>query len=187
MLTVLIAGGGVASAATSHASTTHHRGFPIPSCRWAGPAAVSGALGVRVRALAPAWSTQRAPILRCRFVETKVHLQVRGRPIVSIEFRELQRFHLDASYRFVRGLGRCVARSSCPKPRRPAWLHVSQSISAGTPYAMRFGSGLTLGVEDGLNSIVIQIQNPRGPLPIASEVGAAERLARSLLHRFFWR
>jgi hypothetical protein len=189
LLIVLVAGAGSASAATSPADPAprHGSGFPVPSCAWAPARAVGKALGIRVRALPPVWSTHIAPILRCRFVETKPNLQANGQPIVSIEFRELQRFHVNSTDTFVRGLGTCVARSSCPRPGRPAWLRVSQGISAPDPTSVPFDWGLLLGVEDGLNAIVVQIQNPNGPLPISGEPTAAEKLVRSLLPRFFWR
>lgn len=126
------------------AAARHARRFPVPTCRWAPTALIDKTLGIQVRALKPSWRTQIAPVLGCAYVERQPNLQFGNVPIVRIEFRELQRFRVPAGWTEVKGLGRCVVRSSCPRGGGSAYEQIIQSWS---PTAS--GSGTTSGSGTG--------------------------------------
>lgn len=170
---------GAASLIFAAPAGAHRRHFPIPHCKWASRSLVSQTFGVQVNEKRGRWKTQIAPVLSCRYVETQTRLTAAGRPIVSIEFREMQRFHPLPGSTYVPHLGSCVRRSSCPRGHKAAWILVERS---GTTV-----SGVLLMVEDGLNQIDIAVENPYGPLPVASETRAVKRLARHLIRRFRWK
>jgi len=173
---------GLALAAPAGAARRH---FPVPSCGWAKKAGVGKTLGLDLRALKGHWSTDIAPVLTCQLVEVHPSLQAPGAPIVTIQFRELQRFGTKG-LTYVPRLGSCVEHSSCPQPHKAAWQVVAQSPSSQN-FAFPFVAGVQLRVEDGLNAVVIQVDNPEGPLAVSDEVGAVQRLARHLLPRFYWK
>jgi hypothetical protein len=158
--------------------------FPIPSCGWVSKARVQHTFGVQVRARKPFWMTHIAPVLHCNFLESQSSLQSPGKPIIRVEFRELQRLKPGSGFVPVKHLGDCRRRVSCAGGHS-AWLYTqpaTNSLSL-TP----FTAGVSLGVAAGLNSIVIQLENPFGPLPVSNEVAAAEHLARRLVRRFRWK
>lgn len=161
------------------------RHFPVPSCGWAKKAGIGKTFGLDIRALKGQWTTQIAPVLTCGFVEVHPNFQAPGAPIITIQFRELQRFQTKG-FTYVRGLGSCVEHSSCPRPHKAAWQVVDQ-VNSSPNYSFPFVAGVQLRVEDGLNAMVVQVTNPDGPLGISDEVGAAKALARRLLPRFYWK
>ena len=71
---------------------------------------------------------------------------------------------------------------------RPAWLYELTSFGGqgNSRYAVRFTKLAALEVEDGFNEITILVTNPDGPLPVANEAHALERLARTLAPRFYY-
>ncbi|HWD84739.1 MAG TPA: hypothetical protein VG321_03235 [Solirubrobacteraceae bacterium] len=159
-------------------------GFPIPRCGWVSKARVQSTFGVHVKARKPYWMTKIAPVLHCNFMESQSNLQVPGKPIIRVQFRELQRLEPAAGFVPVAHLGDCRRRVSCTGGHS-AWLYTQQ---AGSSLSLTpFTAGVSLGVVTGLNSIVIQIENPFGPLPVSNEVTAAEHLARRLVRRFRWK
>lgn len=158
----------------------HRRHFPIPHCKWASGSLVSRTFGVQVNEKRGSWKTQIAPVLSCRYVETQTRLTATGKPIIRIEFREMQRFRPLPGSTYVRHLGSCRRHSSCPRGHKAAWILVEH-------YGNSYVSGVLLMVEDGLNQIDIEVSNPYGPLPVASETKAVERLARHLIRRFRWK
>lgn len=160
------------------------RGFPIPRCGWVSRAVVQHTFGVRVRARKPYWMTRFAPVLHCNFLETQSNLQLAGRPIVRVEFRELQRLRPQSGFVPVAHLGDCRQRVSCTGGHA-AWLYTQEASTSLSPTP--FTASVSLGVQAGLNSIVIQVENPFGALPVSNEVAAAERLAKRLARRFRWK
>jgi hypothetical protein len=160
------------------------RGFPIPRCGWVSRALVQHTFGVRVTARKPDWLTRLAPVLRCNFLEQQSSLQLGGRPIVRVEFRELQRLRPQSGFLPVAHLGDCRRRVSCAGGHS-AWLYTQQASTSLSPNP--FTASISLGVQAGLNSIVIQVENPFGALPVRNEVLAAERLAGRLVRRFRWK
>lgn len=172
------------SASLTCAAPASAQRFPIPSCGWVSKARVQNAFGVRVRARKPYWKTSVAPVLHCNFMESQPNLQVPGKPIVRVELRELARLRPAAGFVPVAHLGDCRRGVSCTGGHS-AWLYTQQGQDqlSLTP----FTAGVSLGVMAGLNSIVIQIENPFGPLPVSSEVTAAEHLARQLVRHFRWK
>lgn len=184
-ITALIAG---ATALTllvaSAASAQRGHGTPIPRCSWVPSSLVQQTFNLSVQANKPAWATQIAPVLTCSFSEIRPALQTAGQPIVSVQFRELQRFKVNG-FRFVRHLGSCVEGSSCPKPHKPAWVYIHKA--GGSGFVGPYVDLLQLRVEDGLNAIVVTIQSPFGSLPVTNELTAAKQLARALLPHFRYR
>jgi hypothetical protein len=170
------------------AATAGGRAFPVPSCGWAPARVITGTVGEPVRALAPVWGTEIAPVLTCRYAERVPKLQLGGSPLVSIQFREQQLVRPPAGAVSVPGLGSCVAGRTCPKSGKAAWLfQVSTAAGAGkSRYAVRFTKLAALEFEDGFNEITIIVVNPNGPLPIANEARALERLARKLAPEFYF-
>lgn len=166
-------------------ASARRRHTPVPRCSWVSSTLVQRTFNLAVRARKPAWATQIAPVLTCGFNETQPNLQIAGQPIVTVQFRELQRFKVSKALTFVPHLGSCVMRSSCPVPHKPAWVYIQQTSGSGSfgPYV----DALQLRVEDGLNTIVITVQSPYGSLPVTNELAAAEQLARKLLPRFRFR
>jgi hypothetical protein len=160
------------------------RGFPIPRCGWVSAARVQNTFGVQVRARKPYWMTSIAPVLHCNFLEAQPSVQLAGKPIVRVQFRELQRLKPASGFVPVEHLGNCRVRVSCTGGHS-AWLYTQESSGSLSPTP--FTSIVSLGVVAGLNSIVIQVQNPFGPLPVSNEVAAAERLAKRLARRFRWK
>lgn len=159
-------------------------GFPIPSCRWVSNARVQHSFGVQVRARKPFWTTKVAPVLNCNYVERRSDLQVSGRPLVHVEFRELAKLKPQPGDVPVLHLGDCRRRVSC-SGGKSAWLYTQQAATSLSPAP--YTASVSLGVQAGLNSIVIQVSNPFGPLPVTNEVAAAEHLARRLARRFHWK
>jgi hypothetical protein len=47
-------------------------------------------------------------------------------------------------------------------------------------------SKVELDVQDGLNTVVVTIRNPRGALPVRDQLGAAVKLAKRVLPKFHW-
>lgn len=191
-LVAMCASTGAASAAPapSAAATVENawaRSFPVPSCGWAPSSLVSKTIDDPVRAEKPAWMTVFAPILVCRYVERRPQLQFGNDPIVTVRYAENQRFMPPAGSTFVRGLGKCVSNGTCPSPHEPAWIYIRQDLTQPGPQGLPFVSGVDLRVQDGLNAIEITVENPDGPLAVASEAKQAERLARMLLPEFSWR
>jgi hypothetical protein len=158
--------------------------FPIPSCAWVSKARVQHTFGVQVRARKPFWMTHIAPVLHCNFLESQSSLQLPGKPIISIQFRELQRLEPASGFVPVAHLGDCRRGVSCAGGHS-AWLYTQQATNSLSPTP--FTAGVSLGVVAGLNSIVIELENPFGPLPVSNEVAAAEHLARRLVRRFRWK
>ncbi len=159
------------------------RHFPSPRCGWVKPSLIDRTFGLHVKAKKPHWTVKIAPILHCNYVERQSNLQVAGKPIVRIEFREVQRVKLAPGFLPVKGLGSCRVRVSCPAGhRQAAWIYTGYSATSAslTP----FTSGVALSVEDGLNMLSIEVLNPFGPLPVQSERAAAIHLAKKLLPRF---
>jgi hypothetical protein len=176
---VLVATGLALSAAAATARTSS----PVPTCKWAPKSLIDKDLKVSVKAPKASFTVQYAPVLTCSYVETKSDFQAKGKPIVSIGFRESQHFIPPSAFTPVKGLGSCLARS-CPKPHKPAWIDVTHATTGTAPYAMTYVSGVTLFVEDGLNCVTITVQNPNDALPVKDETAQVEKLARSLLPRF---
>jgi hypothetical protein len=176
---VLIIALGAIGAARAAASS-----FPIPSCHWTPSATIGKTFEDPVRAAKPVWLTAFAPILSCGYIERQPKLQFGNDPIVIVSYAENQRFSAPRGSTFVRGLGSCLSNDTCPRPHEPAWLYVRQDPAAPGPYGLQFVSGVDLRVQDGVNAIEITLDNPDGPLAVASEVGQAERLARELLPKF---
>lgn len=162
----------------------HHRHFPVPKCGWVSGSVIHHEFGVGVRAKKGYWKTRIAPVLTCNAFERHPDLQEPGKPIVQVQFREMQRFRPSSRAVFVPHLGSCRRRSSCPRGHKAAWLLTDQS-DYGT--STIHTSATLLAVEDGLNAIVIEVVNPFGALPVASEVKATEHLARELVPRFRWK
>jgi hypothetical protein len=160
-------------------------GFPIPSCGWVSKARVHNTFGVQVKARKPYWMTRIAPVLHCNYTETQSSLQQPGKPIVRVQFRELARLEPSAGFVPVAHLGSCRRRVSCTGGHS-AWLYRQQAANSLNPTSP-FTAGVSLGVQTGLNSIVIQVVNPFGPLPVTNEVAAAEHLAKKLARRFRWK
>jgi hypothetical protein len=170
--------------------------FPVPRCGWVPPSLIDRTFHVNVRARAPVWTTQIAPVLTCALVERKARYAPRNINLVTIQFRELQRFKPPRGWTFVRGLGRCVEHSSCPAPHRAAYVDLIRGVRSTKPYsispypvgpyAVEYTAGVGLRVEDGLNSLTIFVTNLVGPLPLKNEVATVEKLARKLLPRFYW-
>lgn len=160
------------------------RGFPIPRCGWVSRALVQHTFGVRLKDRKPYWTTRFAPVLHCNFVERHSNLQLGGRPIVRIEFRELQRLRPQSGFVPVAHLGDCRRRVSCAGGHS-AWLYTQEASTSLSPTP--FTASVSLGVQAGLNSIAIQVENPFGALPVRNEVAAAERLAKRLARRFRWK
>jgi hypothetical protein len=165
------------------APASAHR-FPIPRCSWVSRARVQNTFGVQVTARKPYWVTKLAPVLHCNFVETQPNLQVAGQPIVRVEFREIQRLEPQAGFVPVAHLGDCRRAVSCTDGQS-AWLYSQEASTSLSPTP--FTAAVSLGVQAGLNSIVIQVQNPFGPVPVANEVTAAEHLGKRLARRFHWK
>jgi hypothetical protein len=183
-------GAASAAPAPSGAATVENawaRSFPVPSCGWAPSSLVSKTIDDPVRAEKPAWMTVFAPILVCQYVERRPQLQLGNDPIVIVRYAENQRFMPPVGSTFVRGLGRCRNNVTCPSPHEPAWLYIRQDLTQPGPQGLPFVSGVDLRVQDGLNAIEIMVDNPDGPLAVASEAKQAERLARKLLPKFSWR
>lgn len=174
---------------SAHTARKHRRRrrFPVPSCRWVPTSLIKSELGLSVRALAPQWTTDVAPVLTCSFVERSPQLQFGDVPIVTVQFRELQRFRVTAGSVFVPRLGSCVVHSSCPVAHKSAFQLVGHATGGTPPYLSQFVSGIDLRAEDGLNFLRIVVDNPDGPLPVANEVAAAHKLARVLLPKFRWK
>ena len=166
------------------APASAHR-FPIPSCGWVSKARVHDTFGVRVKARKPYWMTKIAPVLNCNFTEAQSSLQQPGKPIVRVEFRELARLQPEAGFVPVAHLGSCRRGVSCTGGHS-AWLYSRQAANSLAPTSP-FTEGVSLGVETGLNSIVIQVINAFGPLPVTNEVAAAEHLGKQLARRFRWK
>jgi hypothetical protein len=164
------------------------RKFPVPSCTWVSTAAVSAAVGEPVRALPERWRTFHAPVLTCYYAERTPHVQLGNLPLVSIQFAELQFYHVVKGEQPVRGIGVCVNRSTCPQPGRPAWLFsaTNQVTRARAPYVFTFISEERLFVQDGINAIAVGVQNPSGPLRVKNVTARLKSLARSLMQRFYW-
>ncbi len=160
----------------------------MPSCSWAPAKLVGESVGESVAALSPQWGTQIAPVLSCRYVERVPHVQVAGAPLVTIEFREQQMVRPPAGAVSLSHLGSCVSAVSCPARGHPAWLYTVTGFgtAAASPYAVKFSEVEALEVEDGVNQLTILVQSPDGPLPVAGESGALERLGRRLLPLFYW-
>ena len=178
----------IACAGTTAATASG--GFPVPTCGWVSTGQIKTFFGVRVRALNGVWRTSFAPVLTCRYLERRPKLQFGNVPIVAVQYRELQRFNPGPQAKPVKRLGSCVEHSSCPKPHQPAWIITQQGTTGpkpNAPYGLPYVSGVTLGVEDGLNALVIQVANPDGPLPVKNEVAQVEALARKLLPKFRWK
>ena len=166
----------------SAAPASAHR-FPVPRCGWARPSLIDKTFGLQVNASKPYWTTQIAPVLHCNYLEQQPSLQEVGEPIVSLEFREIQRFKVQPGMTPVKALGSCRVHISCPKgTRQAAWIYMVDS--AGSSSSTAFTSGLLLEVEDGLNQITIEVENPFGPLPVSNEEDAAIHLAKKLVPRF---
>ncbi len=160
---------------------------PVPRCGWTPASSIDSTFGDRVRALPGVWATVIAPVLVCEYIERRPKLQFGDEPFVVVRYGEAQHFKVQRGFKAVRGIGRCVARSSCPEPGKPAWVYVAYSSAGGFgAYAIRYVSGVVLRVEDGLNSIEIIVDNPDGPLTVADEVGRVEQLARRILPKFRW-
>jgi hypothetical protein len=177
-LTTLVAALAFAAPASAH--------FPVPHCGWVKPSLIRHDFGVQVKARKPYWVTKLSPVLHCNYSERQPSLQMPGAPIVRVQFREIQRFQLAPGMVPVKGLGSCRARVSCPAHagHKAAWILTQKAVTSFMP---AFTSGVLLAVEDGLNMFSIQVSNPGGPLPVASERAAAIRLARRLIPRFRYR
>ncbi len=171
-----------ASLACAAPASAHH--FPIPRCGWVSKARVQRTFGVQVKARKPYWRTSIAPVLHCNFMERQSSLQVPDKPIIRVQFRELQRLQPASGFVPVAHLGDCRRRVSCTGGRS-AWLYTQRASTSLSPTP--FTAGVSLGVVAGLNSIVIQVDNPFGALPVSNEVAAAEHLARRLVRRFRWK
>ena len=190
-ITTLLVTALVAIGCGATASAAGGGGFPVPKCGWAPASLVQKTFGVNVRAIKGSWRTQIAPVLTCAYVERRPKLQFGFVPLVTVQYRELQHFRT-TGLTYVRGLGSCVARSSCPQPHKSAWILVAHSkLTPAYPiaypiYQIPYVSGVGLYVEDGLNALVIVVSNPDGPLPVKNEVGQVEQLARKLLPLFHW-
>jgi hypothetical protein len=174
-LTTLVAALAFAAPASAH--------FPVPRCGWVKPSLIHRDFRVQVKAHKPYWVTKLSPVLHCDYSERQPSLQTPGAPIVRVQFREIQRFKLSSGMVPVKGLGSCRARVSCPAHggHKAAWILTERVVSSLYP---TFTSGVLLAVEDGLNMFSIQVSNPGGPLPVASEKAAAIRMARELIPRF---
>ncbi|HET9719347.1 MAG TPA: hypothetical protein VFP55_04645 [Solirubrobacteraceae bacterium] len=172
------------STALVSAAPAGARGFPIPRCGWVSRATVQRTFGVPVRARKPYWMTRFAPVLHCNFIERQSNLQLGGRPIVRVEFRELQRLEPQPGFVPVAHLGDCRRGVSCTGGHS-AWLYTQEASTSLSPTP--FTASVSLGVQAGLNSIVLQVENPFGALPVRNEVAAAERLAKRLARRFRWK
>lgn len=168
---------------TGAAPASAHR-FPIPRCGWVSGAKVQHTFGVPVRARKPYWMTKVAPVLNCNFVERQPGLQVPGQPIVRVQFRELHRLQPQSGFVPVEHLGNCRRGVSCSHGQS-AWLYTQQAETTLSPTP--FTASVSLGVEAGLNSIVIQVANPFGALSVSNEAAAAEHLAKKLARRFRWK
>ena len=176
--------GAVLALALSLASAAGARGFPSPSCGWAKPSLVDRTFGLTVNARKPRWQVSIAPVLNCSYVERQPRLQFPGQPIVSIQFREVQRLKLTPGFLPVKGLGSCRVRVSCPiGQHQAAWIYASDTAFSGSPTGV-FTSGVLLSVEDGVNLLNLEVLNPNGALPVAHEQSAVIGLARKLLPRF---
>ena len=105
-----------------------------------------------------------------------------------MRYGEAQHFKFQRGFKLVKGLGSCIAHSSCPKPGEPAWVYYTYRPHRWVRCLTRsrYVSGVVLRVEDGLNSLEIIVDNPDGPLTVAGEVGRVERLARRILPKFRW-
>jgi hypothetical protein len=170
------------------AATAGAQRFPVPSCGWAPAGLISRALGDPVRGLKPSWSTQIAPVLSCGFVERRRKLQLGGASLVVVEFREQQLVRPPSGAVSVPGLGSCIPIRTCPKAGKPAWLYelTTFGVQGNSRYAVRFTKLAALEVQDGFNEITILVANPDGPLPVANEAHALERLARALAPHFYY-
>jgi hypothetical protein len=166
-------------------AAAHARRFPVPRCGWVTASMIDHSFGLQVNATKGAWKTLIAPVLSCSFVEQHARLQAAGDPIVLVQFREIQRFRPGEADVFVPHLGSCVKHFSCPRSHKPAWLYVHQAADGMLPTP--FSDATVLAVQDGLDSIVIEVANPFGPVPVANESAAVEQLARKLLPRFRWK
>ncbi len=185
MCVVLLLG---AMGALAPAASAGGQRFPVPSCGWAPAAAIGRTVGEPVRALAPSWGTEIAPVLSCQYVEQEPKLQLPSTPLVVIEFREQQLVRPPAGAVNVPGLGSCVANRTCPQGGKAAWLYelTSDATTGNSGTSGRFTKLAALEVEDGFNEITILVENPEGPLPIAREARSLERLARQLIPRFYY-
>lgn len=179
VLALFAAVGFLAIAATAAGA----KGFPVPNCNWMPPSRVSAAIGERVRALAPAWTTTSAPVLTCGFAESRSLLQSKDGEVVVVRFAETQRLRHSAAATPIKRFGHCPSSYRCTKRRGPAWLTVSYASTRGI-YAFRFISGVDVRVQDGVNAIEIAVITPNGPTSVANEVSQIEALARHLLPRF---
>ena len=177
---------GVAFVFAADATAAGHK-FPVPTCKWTPTSLIGRTVGVSVRGLKGKWNTDVAPVLTCGFLESQPELQFGNVDLVTVQFRELQRFKPPKNWTFVKGLGSCVEHSSCPVPGKPAWLFVNRELAQPPPYGHPFIDVLVLRVEDGLNSLTIAVDNPNGPLPVRNEVANIEGLARKLLPLFYWK
>jgi hypothetical protein len=166
--------------ALAPAATAGSRRFPVPSCGWAPAGLISRTLGDAVRGLKPAWGTQIAPVLSCGYVERRPKLQVAGTSLVVIQFREQQRVRPPSGSVSVPGVGSCVPNRTCPKDGKPAWLYelTTFGVQGHSRYAVRFTKLAALEFEDGFNEITIVVVTPDGPLPVANEADALQRLGR---------
>jgi hypothetical protein len=178
----------VASLAAAAAVSATASPFPVPSCGWASSSLVGRTFGDPVRAETPAWSTFAAPVLTCRYLERRPKLQIGNDAIVVVQYAELQRYRSLPGASFVKRLGRCLSSSTCPKRNRPAWLLVQRSASEpGLDGTQSYVTGVDLRVQDGLNAIEILVDDPNGPLTVGDGVAQVEKLARTLLPKFFLR
>jgi hypothetical protein len=131
------------------ASMAATKRFPVPSCKWVPTSLLHSTLGLQVRAVAPVWSTSIAPVLTCGYVERQPALQFGNVNIITVQFRELQRFKVTQGATAVHGLGSCIKRSSCPKPHSPAWLIETHSVGANPPDSGTGDSGAGSSTNSG--------------------------------------
>ena len=158
-------------------------GFPVPSCTWVSPALLAKTIGERVRALSPSWSSVKAPVLTCGYVERVPQLQFTNAPIVSVRFAETQSLPRGRRSKSVGGLGHCAGHAACHNGAKPADLSVTYVLKRGL-YSFRYISVVDLRVQDGLDAIEITVVTPNGPAPVFNEVSRIEGLMRLLLPRF---
>jgi hypothetical protein len=178
----------VLAAALAPAAAAGGRRFPAPSCGWVPAREIGGAIDDPVSALAPAWTTDIAPVLTCGYVERQPKLQLGNVPLVTVQFRDQQLVRPPKGAVGVSHLGSCMAGVSCRAKDQVAWVYSLAGYRAvsDSPYAARFVKLEALGVQDGLNQITIVVDNPDGPLALADETDALVRIARRLLPRFYW-
>jgi len=173
--------------------------FPVPSCKWVSSSLVGRTFKDPVRALKPAWSTNIAPVLTCRFVERKPDVQLGNVSLVTVQFRELQRFKkARVGWTPLPHLGTCIKHVSCGPQNYAAFADVLHAEERGgspysiappaiaSPYSVPFVDGVGMWAEDGENAVVVLVTNPLGPLPVNNEELVTEGLVRKLLPKFRW-